>query len=280
MSNIPTNEVPRIQTSANVVSRALDNGLQNLRNRHNELVTTVSNINTSGSGSEVSTARPNHSDLLNRLNDITKPFPNAVNGLKVVEDSGSASMSVEIESGNGSVAGVQVSKTSTTTGLTLTAPTTNPYYAIIYINSSNTIAVTYGVEATEPVYPNIADTQKALGLVYLDTSTTTISNSDIIDVRAWGLYKTGQDGSFEYQFNLENITGVNSNEKYTLIGNYKKATEWQITPQSNTSFDLTAFSLETFASSPSHGVEVVLGSNVESVHFFGGNITPDCSADH
>jgi hypothetical protein len=105
-------------------------------------------------------------------------YPNSPVGLSVLVDTGFDSWSVP--SGYEQNAGL-----SSPALVTLTAPTTNPYWAMIYFDpNTNLCGVVYGVQATTPT-PTFPDSWGVwpLALIQLGVGQTTVTASQIRDIR-------------------------------------------------------------------------------------------------
>lgn len=77
---------------------------------------------------------------------------------------------------------------------TITAPTTNPRKDLIVKDSTTgTIAIVTGAEAASPVDPAITDSQDLIGRITLQTSTTSITNSIIDDLRTYDRDKNASE---------------------------------------------------------------------------------------
>lgn len=102
-----------------------------------------------------------------------------------VSPSSPAAMTVEVGVGAlfDSTTVALVSKAAQTSG-TITAPSTNPRRDIIHIDAlSGVIGITTGTEAASPTDPTLAIGKLPLARITLATSTTTITDSLITDIR-------------------------------------------------------------------------------------------------
>jgi hypothetical protein len=105
-------------------------------------------------------------------------YPNTPVGLSVLVDTG-------FDFWSGSSGYIQQAGSTSPATVTLTAPTTNPYWACIYYDpNANTCGVVYGAQATTPV-PRFPETWAVwpLALIQLGVGQTTVSASQIRDIR-------------------------------------------------------------------------------------------------
>ena len=92
-------------------------------------------------------------------------------------------MTVKVSAGVLNLGTKTTSVTAQTSG-TITAPSVNPRIDVVYIDADDgTIGVTTGTEAASPSAPAITGNKIPLAQITLATSTTTITNSLITDVR-------------------------------------------------------------------------------------------------
>lgn len=140
----------------------------------NNLQDQVDNITTAASGSEVVNARDYHTVLRDRIraSDLASTNTLQDTGYELGDTGG---MSVDVFPGNATVNGVGVVLNSPVTP-TFTAPTTNDRIDCIVLNSDATVSVLTGAESSNPIVPlTSSTTQLLIGLVYLKTTTTSIS---------------------------------------------------------------------------------------------------------
>jgi hypothetical protein len=182
-TNANKNEITR---QSDVVSKPIRENFNEIQTAINDNQTQISALSTAASGAEVSGARPYHTDLKSRLDSIRNgQYPYVKSGFAVTESS-PAAMTVDVAAGEASVNGVDVRKSTSSTSGTITAPTTNNRFDVVVISSDNTISVVTGSESATPVLPVISASQKALGIIALTPSTTSITNSIITDARSQG----------------------------------------------------------------------------------------------
>ncbi len=66
---------------------------------------------------------------------------------------------------------------------TVTAPTTNPRFDVVVVNTDNTLSIVTGAESATPVIPTVATTQKGLAILVLDDSPATTSLNDGVEIQ-------------------------------------------------------------------------------------------------
>lgn len=170
-----------------VRSSPVDENWVDIENGVNDLQTQIDGINTPASGSEVSNARDYHPSLRNRLRSASTGQGNIIITGGETTEQGTPDMTVAVAAGEAIVSGVACDWTAQNSG-TITAPTTNPRYDVVVINSDNSLSIVQGSEAASPVYPSIASTQRPLAILTLVVSQTSITTSDIDDWRFGGSY--------------------------------------------------------------------------------------------
>lgn len=165
-------------------------------------------------GSEVTNARDYATVLRNRLRGASKAQGNVIIDGGAVTAQAVPNMTVHIATGSALVDGVYCSWAAADTAA-ITAPSANPRYDIVVVNSDNTITVITGTEAALPVYPTIASSQRPLYAIPLIVGQTTITTASLIDLRrntkSNGLYNAieiyNQD-DFEFYFGDGTETGT------------------------------------------------------------------------
>lgn len=92
-------------------------------------------------------------------------------------------MTIKIAAGRFQTGSTLVENSEQTTG-TITAPSSNPRIDLVHIDSTTgTIGVTTGSEAASPSRPSLPTGKIPIAEIWLTTSTTSITNSDITDIR-------------------------------------------------------------------------------------------------
>jgi len=88
---------------------------------------------------------------------------------------------------------------------TITAPTTNPRKDVVYIDRvTGAVGVATGTEAASPTDPAIPDDKAPVARINLTTSTTTIINAELDDLRVAGVGIPGPFGTMAKQ-NADNV---------------------------------------------------------------------------
>lgn len=103
-------------------------------------------------------------------------------------------MTVAVDAGWIPKAGAKATEVAAQNTGTITAPSGNPRYDIVYVDAaSGTVGVATGSEAASPSDPSIPAGKVAVARLRLDNSpaTTAIDNSLIDDLRALGMFNTG-----------------------------------------------------------------------------------------
>jgi hypothetical protein len=191
-SKLTSGDISEITRQADVLSKPLRDNFTNLKNKTNEVIDDLAAVSIGTTNAETTAARPYHTSLKERLDDITSGKPNYRNTItSLVTESTPNAMTVEIAAGAGQVGGITVNWSSATTG-TITAPSVNPRIDIVVVNSDNTITVVTGAEAATPVVPTVASTQLALARIDLTTATATITNSEITNYNGYVWSQIGE----------------------------------------------------------------------------------------
>lgn len=220
--SIATNEkYPRLGVRAPVRSTYIDDFRSNVQNDLNTLEDQIAAASIGTTNAETTAARPYQASLKDRLDIIGSGQVSLIGGFEVSAQ-GSPNMTVQISTGQGTIDGIEVEKTSITNTGTITAPSANNRYDVVYINNTNTIGVATGTESADPVYPTISQTQKALAVILLTPSTTQITSSEITDCRSWGAYYFN-DGAFKYKWKAQDaIDDIDDSDggEVRLIGDF------------------------------------------------------------
>jgi hypothetical protein len=186
--------------------------LTELENAGNNRQDQIDEMLTPPAGNEVTNARDYASVLRDRLRYAGKAQGNVViTGLEVSASS-PAAMTVDYSSGYAVVDGVLCSVTGGTSG-TLTAPT-NKRWAVVVLNSDNSISIELGNDSNDRVLPSIASSQRPLALIDLQSTTTEITDSEITDISEQGCYVDGH-----WYFSIQDAIGyVNDRDNYIDAG--------------------------------------------------------------
>jgi len=184
MSKIPAGELYNIEFQDNVDAFPLRENFANIRNRLNETVDQISAVAIGTTNAETTSARPYHTALVNRLDQMGQNSVNFLIAGGLVEAQSVPDMTVQISSGTANTGGIAVNWTSANSS-SFSAPT-NKQYVIIVINSDNTLTGVLGSDVTDPVLPSIAITQRPLGYFLLESSTIAITDSMITDISKQG----------------------------------------------------------------------------------------------
>jgi hypothetical protein len=186
MSTLTVNDIKVINFQDDVDSEPLRTNYENLKNAINDNQSQISAISTAASGNEVVLARDNADSLKDRLNNSEKPMGNVVvSGLQVTEQT-VPNMTVQVSAGYAIVNGILCYKSASSNSNTVTAPT-NERYDVVVINTDNTLTIVLGNDSADPVLPAIANSQRPLAILKLDSSTTSLNNGvEIIDASEQG----------------------------------------------------------------------------------------------
>ena len=110
-----------------------------------------------------------------------KTYPVNLNLFCKVIPEETPSMRVKVLDGwvsvNGTYKQIEAQYTST-----ITAPSTNPRIDLVYIDDSGTVQIETGIESASPVPPNHSG-KIPLAHIYLQTTTTSITEDEIVDIR-------------------------------------------------------------------------------------------------
>jgi hypothetical protein len=90
---------------------------------------------------------------------------------------------------------------------TLTAPT-NTRYDLVVINSDGSLSVTAGLDDTDPVYGSISSAQRPLAKLELTSSTTSLTTSDIQEIKNQGCIVTNNQDGVKWYFDIQ--SGIDS----------------------------------------------------------------------
>lgn len=163
-------------------SKPIRENFTDIENGVNDLQAQIDALATPPAGTEVTNARDYHSILRDRLRSGFQVFPRYMVSGGAVTQTGGGNMTVTVAAGEAVIEGIGLIWAGAVSG-TITAPSTNPRWDTVVINSDNTLSIVSGSEAASPVLPTIASTQKKLAHIYLLTSTTSILTADIYDAR-------------------------------------------------------------------------------------------------
>jgi hypothetical protein len=178
---LTSGDISVVTRQSDVTSLQHRTNYENLKNKVNEVIDDLAAVSIGTTNAETTAARPYHANLKARLDNITSGLPNfRATTTALVTESTPNAMTVEIAADSGQINGISVNWSAATSG-TITAPSVNPRIDIVVANSDNTITIVTGAEAATPVIPAIATTQLALARIDLTTSTTVITNSEIIN---------------------------------------------------------------------------------------------------
>jgi len=212
---------PNVGIRGKVRSTFVDDLSNNVKADLNTLEQSIADAAIGTTNAETTAARPYHTALKGRLDTIGAGQVSFIDGF-FVQDQSSPNMTVQIAVGTGTIDGIEVEKTSITNTGTITAPTTNPRFDVVYIDNTNTIGIASGSESADPVYPTISQTQKPLAIIYITPATVTIPDSIITDARTFGAYyKNG--GAFKWKWKAQDAIDDMDNDvggQIELIGEF------------------------------------------------------------
>lgn len=190
-----------------------------IENFVNDLQSQIDNLATPPAGSEVTNARDYADVLRDRLRYASSAYPNVVISGGVVTEQSTPDMTVAISAGQAIVNGTVCVWDAQNSG-TITAPSSNPRFDIVVINSDNSISIVAGTESADAVLPSISDSQKAVAILMLTSSTTSITSSEIIDARKQGAYYS-KEGAYKSKFLIQDaINDAGSGDIYINQGEY------------------------------------------------------------
>ncbi len=110
MAEITQSDIKNIGFQDDVDSFPHRTNYANLKNRHNQLNTTVNKLSTAASGAEITASRPNHEALIDRLDSIRLGQVNYLKTVGVVAERGTPDLNVFVSALQASVGGVDVRK--------------------------------------------------------------------------------------------------------------------------------------------------------------------------
>ncbi len=125
-----------------------------IENALNDQQAQIDAIITPASGSETVNARDYHTVLRDRLRSASKAQGNVIVTGGVVAEQTVPDMTVSVTAGEALVNGVACKWVLQNSG-TITAPSVNPRFDVVVVNSDNTISIVAGLESTTPVLPDI-----------------------------------------------------------------------------------------------------------------------------
>jgi hypothetical protein len=191
-SKLTSGDISEITNQSDLISKFVRDNFTNLKNKTNEVIDDLAAVSIGTTNAETTAARPYHTSLKERLDDITTGKPNYRGSItSLVTESSPAAMTVDIAADVGQVGGITVNWSAATTG-TITAPSVNPRIDVVVVNSDNTLSVVTGSEAVTPAIPTIASTQLPLARIDLATSTSTITNSLITNYNGYVWSQLGE----------------------------------------------------------------------------------------
>lgn len=122
------------------------------------------------------------------LDDAVKVLSNGLGDLFAVHAQSSPNMTVRVDAGRvltGSYAGANlaVATIAAQSSGAITAPSVNPRIDLVYVTKAGVVGVITGAEAASPAVPALTAGKIPLATIALTTSTTSIANSIITDIR-------------------------------------------------------------------------------------------------
>ncbi|NHZ84324.1 MAG: hypothetical protein GWP19_00395 [Planctomycetia bacterium] len=169
---------------SNLRSKPVRENYTDIETDLNDLQNQINNLTTPPVGSEVTNARDYHTVLRDRLRSASKLQLNKVIIGGMVQEQGTPDMTVQVSAGEAIINGVAC-KWSAGNSATITAPTLKRW-DIVVIASDNTLSIVSGNDSNNRILPVITINQRPLGLIDLDSSTTTITDSLIVDISEQG----------------------------------------------------------------------------------------------
>jgi hypothetical protein len=168
-------------------SKPIRDNFTDIENGVNDLQSQIDALATPASGAEVSQARDYADSLRDRLRNASSITPTFFLSGGIISEQSTPDMTVQISVGTAIVNSIICNWDAQSSG-TITAPSANNRYDIVVINSDNTVTIEQGSESATPFWPSISSTQRAIASILLTPSTTSITDSDITDLRDSGVY--------------------------------------------------------------------------------------------
>lgn len=186
---MPDLSLRQIPFHSDLVSKPVRDNFTDTENAINNIQDQIDLLTTTPGGTEVTNARDYHTVLRDRIRSSSKLTGNrTVSGNGVVAQS-VPNMTVAIDAGEAIINGIGCSWSSQNSG-TITAPTTKRYDVVV-VNSDNSISIVSGNDSADAVLPDVSSTQRAIAIISLTSSTTSITDSDIADCQFQGCWLHG-----------------------------------------------------------------------------------------
>jgi len=184
-SKLTSGDISEITNQSDLISKFVRDNFTNLKNKTNEVIDDLAAVSIGTTNAETTAARPYNTSLKERLDSITTGKPNYRGSItSLVTESSPAAMTVDIAADVGQVGGITVNWSAATSG-TITAPTNDPRWDIVVVNSDNTLSIVTGTEATIPPYPTITSNQLPLAYIELSPGQTTILDANITNFNGY-----------------------------------------------------------------------------------------------
>jgi len=195
-SKLTSADISEITRQSDVISKPVRDNFTNTKNKINELVDEIAAVAIGTTNAETTAARPYNSNLKERLDQVlTTQYRIDTGG--VVSINAGDSQKVDVTAGTGTVNGIQVNW-SATTSATISYTSANTRYDVVVINTDNTLTIVTGAEAAIPVLPSIASTQKALWVLLIGTASVALNH----DARDQGCYYNYQ-GHLKFNWKIQ-----------------------------------------------------------------------------
>ncbi len=195
MSKLTNADIYEIGIQDDADSYPLRENFAALKSKINETIDELAAVSIGTTNAETSDARPYDDNLKARLDSDWYGQANYIKngGICTVSSTGNT---VNVTAGQAKVNGIDVKwNASASASVSLTSATSR--LDVVVINSDATLSIVVGTESADPVFPDIAITQKPL--YYLTVSTTTVSATDCRDQGCW----FNDEGRWQYKWKIQ-----------------------------------------------------------------------------
>lgn len=172
-SKLTSADISEITRQSDVISKPVRDNFTNLKNKTNELVDEIAAAAIGTTNAETTAARPYHTNLKERLDQIWSGQYNIAASGGVVTINAGDSQKVDVTAFTGTIGGIQVKVAAATSG-TIAYTSANTRYDVVVANSDSTFSVVTGAEGANPELPAVASTQKALEVLIVGTASVAL----------------------------------------------------------------------------------------------------------
>ncbi len=199
-SKLTAADIPRIGINTDMDSPPVDDAIQALKDKINELVDEISAVSIGTTNAETTDARPYHTNLKNRLDSIGSGQYHYIKEGGVVSINGVDPQKVDITAGEAKINGIDVKWSAATSGTISYCAAGETRFDVVYAKSDSAIEIQTGTaDANDWVLPTVDPaTKKALWVLTVTDAAVSLS----WDARNQGCYYL-HDGAFKYKWFIQ-----------------------------------------------------------------------------